>query len=285
MKNTLKYMLIGALAVLLMMLPLAAHAESGTCGSGLTWNLNNAGTLTISGTGDMKDYTAGTAPWGTGVNKLIIENGVTSIGDYAFYNCTKLSTALVSDNVTTIGVAAFKGCSSLTSIQPVDQETLIGDVNNDGVVDFLDALVLLKHTAGWNVVISDNNADITGDGLVDIQDILALMQYFAGWDVDRLPTNVTALLRLLMSYVTPCEHDGRTELSGVVAATTEQEGYTGDLYCLECGEVIAPGTVLPKLMELPVTGDESNPMQWLTLLILSGGALMLLRQSRKIRQQ
>lgn len=285
MQKYLKHMIIALLAVLLLMLPMAAQAESGTCGADLTWNLNNAGTLTITGNGDMADYTAGTAPWGTGINKVVIEAGVTSIGDYAFYNCSKLATALVSDNVTTIGVAAFKGCTSLTSMQPITTKTLIGDVNDDGVVDFLDAMILLKYAADWNVVINDGNSDVNGDGKLDIQDVLALMQYCAGWDVDRLPTNLSTLLRMLMAYVTPCNHTGRTELTGAIPATMEHDGYTGDLYCLECGELIEAGTVLPKLMELPETGDASQPTLWLTMLLLSGGAILLLRQSRKIRQQ
>ena len=73
-------------------------------------------------------------------------------------------------------------------------------------------------------------------------------------------------------------------VSGAVEATLEQEGYTGDLHCLECGEVIEKGTVLPKLMELPVTGDASDPALWLMMLLLSGGALLLLRRSKALAQ-
>ena len=65
-------------------------ATNGTCGSNLTWSYNN-GTLTISGYGSMKDYQASYAniyhaPWyGKTINTVIVEEGVTSIGDYAFW--------------------------------------------------------------------------------------------------------------------------------------------------------------------------------------------------------
>ena len=57
----------------------AIHAE-------ITWTLSNDGTLTISGTGDMGYYEDNPAPWkGQGIiKKVIITNGVTSIGGYAF---------------------------------------------------------------------------------------------------------------------------------------------------------------------------------------------------------
>ena len=63
-------------------------ATSGTCGEALTWTLDEAGTLTISGTGDMTDWSdaAGT-PWYAfhdSIETVVIENGVTSIGEYAF---------------------------------------------------------------------------------------------------------------------------------------------------------------------------------------------------------
>lgn len=287
MQKILKHLIIAALAMLLFMLPLAAQASSSTCGDALTWTLNDAGTLTISGKGKMTDYEAGGAPWGTSVNKVIIEPGVTSIGNYAFYNCTNLASAEVSNHVTAVGEASFKGCTSLRkmTLLTATEEQSTGDANEDGAVDILDALMVLKHNAGWNVLINDTSADVNGDGALDTLDVLAILQHYAGWEVEGLPTNLSALIRLLMSYITPCEHTGRTELTGVIAATLEAEGYSGDLYCLECGEVIEKGTVLPKLMELPVTGDASSPMLWLTMLLLSGGALMLLRQSKKLQQQ
>ena len=53
---------------------------------------------------------------GTEITDLIIPNGVTSIGDYAFYNCTSLTSITIPNSLTSIGVYAFLGCSSLTKV-------------------------------------------------------------------------------------------------------------------------------------------------------------------------
>lgn len=284
MQKLLKYVIITSLMALLFMLPLTAHAASGTCGEVMSWTLDDAGTLTISGVGDMTDYTEGTAPWGTNITEVIIKGDVTSIGDYAFYNCDKLTTAMISNKVTIIGVAAFKGCTSLSTLEPLDAaaDQRLGDANNDGVIDLQDALLLLNYCAGEDVLIADYNCDINGDGKFDVHDVLLIMQYCSGWDVENMPTDLVTLIRLLMAAISPCTHSGRTELSGMIEATLEQEGYTGDLYCLECGHIIEKGTVLPKLMELPVTGDSSAPMLWAMMLILSSCAFLLLRYRKKL---
>ncbi len=68
----------------------ATVVDSGTCGENLTWVIDGNYTLIISGTGDMDNYTEKTeAPWtdyGSWITGIVIEEGVTSIGDYAFYN-------------------------------------------------------------------------------------------------------------------------------------------------------------------------------------------------------
>ena len=59
------------------------------------------------------------------VKDLIIPNSVTNIGDYAFYNCTSLTSVTIPDSVTSIGLSAFQGCSGLTSITIPDSVTRI----------------------------------------------------------------------------------------------------------------------------------------------------------------
>lgn len=91
---------------------------SGTCGKNggdnLTWELSDNGTLTISGTGEMENYTSSFyAPWkdnGTSIKKVVISNGVTIIGNYAFYECSSVTEITISDSVTTIGDYAFYDC-------------------------------------------------------------------------------------------------------------------------------------------------------------------------------
>lgn len=104
---------------------------SGTCGGALTWKLDSKGTLTISGTGAMTDYTkSGVAPWNKDYEEIrfvVIENGVTTIGEYAFENCTLLESVAISDSVEKIGKYAFSGCSALKRISLPDSIAQIGD--------------------------------------------------------------------------------------------------------------------------------------------------------------
>ena len=127
------------LCVLLLasLLPVSAFADTtagGTCGDNLTWTLDGDGTLTISGTGKMKNYYPSnndtTAPWGKNcslIKSVVISDGVTSIGSGAFYKCSSLTSVTIPDSVTSIGGWAFCWCSSLTSVTIPDSVTSIGN--------------------------------------------------------------------------------------------------------------------------------------------------------------
>ena len=97
----------------------------------LTWTLDADGTLTISGTGAMKnyDYDSNQSPVynNSDVKKIVIEDGVTSIGDYAFRGCSSLTSITLPDSVTSIGDCAFVFCVGLSSITLPDSVTSIGD--------------------------------------------------------------------------------------------------------------------------------------------------------------
>lgn len=95
--------------LLIGLFPMTAHAAevaSGTCGENLTWTLAD-GVLTISGTGDMDDHKSELAePWfdyATGIESVVIDSGVTSIGSYAFSYCTSLTEVTIPDGVVSIG--------------------------------------------------------------------------------------------------------------------------------------------------------------------------------------
>ena len=98
----------------------------------LTWKLYADGTLTISGTGAMKDYDydSNRSPVyrNSDVKKVVIEDGVTSIGSYAFQNCRSLTNITIPNSVTSIGNSAFEWCSSLSSVTIPDSVTSIGEV-------------------------------------------------------------------------------------------------------------------------------------------------------------
>lgn len=141
-----------------------SNISSGKCGDDLTWILDDNGfscTLTISGTGDMYDYSNTKCPWaGKNFRWVVIGDEVTSIGanafsycgiigdlrltgvrkigEYAFYDCTCLN-SIEMPQVETIGKNAFYGCHSLTSVKFPRAKVL-----ENHAFDFCDELVSIE---------------------------------------------------------------------------------------------------------------------------------------------
>ena len=147
---------------------------SGNCGangSNVTWKLTSDGTLTISGTGKMADYEWNGAPWARAcseITSIVIEDGVTSIGDYAFPFCTSLTSVTIPDTVTVIGHGAFRDCTSLTSVtipnsvtsigiyaffncSSLTSVTILGSVNSIGILAFGDCEALTSVTFSGDI--------------------------------------------------------------------------------------------------------------------------------------
>lgn len=107
-----------------------ADGESGSCGADLQWTLS-AGTLTISGSGEMEDFDESTmAPWypyRRQIVRLELPEGLTSIGELAFYECYNLATVVVPDSVKTIGKHAFAECYRLQILNLGNGVTSIAD--------------------------------------------------------------------------------------------------------------------------------------------------------------
>ena len=101
----------------------ASAATSGTCGNNIKWEFN-AETLTISGTGEMYNYSMATEqPWYDNyfsIKKIVIKAGVTSIGNYAFSGFTNLTDVTIPDSVTCIGEHAFRWNRKMTNIKLPD---------------------------------------------------------------------------------------------------------------------------------------------------------------------
>ena len=119
-----------------------APTRSGSCGASATWHIDNTGKLTISGSGAMTDYTSDNdAPWSrfyTSINEVVVEDGITHIGDrafqwlsvksatlgkdvatlgdYAFGSCHQLKTIYMNDSLTSVGRSAFYDCTALTTV-------------------------------------------------------------------------------------------------------------------------------------------------------------------------
>ena len=117
MRKKITAVVLAAVMIIAVVPVLAFGASSGTCGKNLTWTLDDAGTLTISGTGDMEDYYSSMPPWDMGsIKTVVIKNGVTSIGAAAFWGAVNMTSIEIPDSVTSLGDIAFKTCFGLTSV-------------------------------------------------------------------------------------------------------------------------------------------------------------------------
>ena len=142
MKKRLLSMIL-ALGMMLTILPvnaITAWAEngkiiqSGNCGNNVTCNLtqNNDDdadktyTLTISGNGEMNnysDYNFGNSPWAnvaSAITQVVFEGDITTIGNYSFYRCTRLTSITIPNSVISIGNGAFFDCMNLQKITMPD---------------------------------------------------------------------------------------------------------------------------------------------------------------------
>ena len=123
------------------LLPVNTYAEgsivgSGSCGYSVNWTLNSEGKLTISGSGEMYNYGIyhqGDTPWSQTadytnetIKTVVIENGVTTIGNVAFSDCTMLTDVTIPQSVTSIGNSAFSDCTMLTDVTIPQSVTSIG---------------------------------------------------------------------------------------------------------------------------------------------------------------
>ena len=106
-------------------------SENGDGSVTAKWTLKNR-TLTISGTGNMKLSMGSNgedwynSKYTNAIEKVVIKDGITNIGEYAFYNCINLTNVSIPEGVTSIGLRAFSGCSSLTNITIPEGVTSIG---------------------------------------------------------------------------------------------------------------------------------------------------------------
>ena len=134
------------LLLITLLVSLSAYAEkSGTCGANLKWKLTDEGVLTITGTGEMYNWEDRHArPWSpnSNIKQVIIGDGVTDIGDYAFSYYSSLTSITIPNSVTDIGSHAFVDCRALTSV------TIPNSVTDIGPSAFLNCYSLASVTIG-----------------------------------------------------------------------------------------------------------------------------------------
>lgn len=147
--------------------PEALAASGGYCGenggSNVRWSLDSGGTLIISGSGNMKDFgpPAGssgaieTPPWRDDCVTVVIEEGVASVGSFAFFNCPKLKRADIAGSVKSVGSKAFYLNSLLESVDFGEGVTAIGEqafceCRELQAVRLPDSLTSIESGAFWN---------------------------------------------------------------------------------------------------------------------------------------
>ena len=111
----------------------AEIVDSGDCGvtgGNVTWQLDSDGTLTISGSGDMTFWvTYSYVAWKDYYDEIltvVVEEGVTDLAPYAFYNCANLTSVTLPSTLDTINAGALQNCRSLTELTIPDTVTSIG---------------------------------------------------------------------------------------------------------------------------------------------------------------
>ena len=227
MKKRLLSMIL-ALGMMLTILPvnaITAWAEnekiikSGNCGTGgsdnVTYvltqnnddNTNKTYTLTISGNGkmnDYSDYSYNYAPWNSvnyAITQVVFEGDITTIGNYSFYRCTRLTSITIPNSVISIGTGAFLDCTGLKEITMPDDSnfklhsigayafedcrslksiTIPSSVQSIGEHAFYESFGSLK--VYWPTVLSDH---ITVDDELGYNATYYYPGYKSAWDVQK----------------------------------------------------------------------------------------------------
>ena len=149
--SIISVVLILSIMVIGLSLSTSAEEVKGWWGDNLTWVYESSThTLTISGNGPMDDFKYNKAYtyldyWGVllkdAIQHVVIEEGVTSIGDYAFFKCSQLRSVEIPNSVVSIGMEVFYGCHDLTDIRiPVSVEFIgAGAFDSTGVttIDYM----------------------------------------------------------------------------------------------------------------------------------------------------
>jgi len=111
----------------------ASITASGECGDDATWILYEDGTLIVSGTGSIYDFSSDVypCPWNSFKSQIkyaVIDEGITSIGKNNFLYCDNLEVVSLPDTLTSIGNYSFYGCTSLAEVTIPDGVTELGSL-------------------------------------------------------------------------------------------------------------------------------------------------------------
>lgn len=249
----------------------AAAPTEGTCGKNASWKLEN-GTLTISGTGEMSNYDGNDVPWYdnlSSITRVVIDDGITSIGDHAFEDCRNLINIIMPSSVTSIGYYAFSGCNSLTGVTIPDGVASIGEsafqncsslssVTIPYSVTSIEVSAFSGCSSLSDITVSEQNKNYSSeDGVLFNKDKTELVSYPGGKNGSySIPNSVTSILTgafwhcSSLSGITIPDSVARIEdvaFSGCSSLTSvtipdsvEYIGYSAFLGCPKIKNVIIP---------------------------------------------
>ena len=138
------------------------NTDNSKAGDNIIWKFNmNTGTLTLTGTGAMYDYNKYETPWYSvidDIERIVVSEGITVIGEYAFCDCWYMYSITLPDSLTTIKNHAFENCASLEKIVIPAGVTAIG-VSSDPEDEFSDAFRGCRYL--YDVYLDANPANLT----------------------------------------------------------------------------------------------------------------------------
>lgn len=242
---------------------------ANACGENLTWSYSG-GVLTITGTGDMDDYSAG-APWdnyAASIASIVLTGGVSKVGSEAFSGFTALKEVDFGDSLREIGENAFRGCTGLTSVSLPKSFRLFGpscfqDCTNLTEVHCAGGMPSFRSNCLWN------GSHIT---VFCPDDNVWAVKY-----VEELETNFGGRLEVLTEsgkdvYTWPEETTAptvpQTQPPVTEPATTAPEETTG----------VTTAPTQPSQTEAPEESDQREPISGILVgtFILSGTLSLLL---------
>ena len=189
-------------------------------------------TLTISGTGPMQNFTLSRFPWYRlrfSIASVIIENGVTAIGNYAFSEMTNLSAVSIPNSVTKIGENAFESSSALNSIVIPNSVTSIGNSTFSGCTGLSKVTLPNSLTSIGSTVLVGGMIDSDNFGSGVFSNCTALTEII-------IPNSVTVIGDYAFSRC-----DGLTNI--IIPNSVTTIGWGAFEHCVGLNSIIIPNSV------------------------------------------